>query len=144
MNNSTNPFPISGHIDNNGIISTTTASTITLCGNQLQWIKGNGAYYLNNLITTAGSDVKLARDLQIASPTTFTSTAVLVNGAQVLAEKQAGSIGLTVNNYLEGPGTAGTTPFATVISKMKMKTLRFGEGEIGDCVPMVQTTLYCS
>ena len=132
LNNSPNPFPISGHIDNNGIISTTVASTITLCGNKLQWIKGNGAYYLNNLITTAGSDVKLARDLQIAAPTTFSSTAVLVNGAQVLAEKQAGSIGLTVNNYLEGPGTARTTPFATAISKMKMKTLRFGEGEIGD------------
>ena len=132
LNNSTTPFPISGDMDNNGIIGTTTASTILLNGQQPQWIKGNGAYYINNVITAAGSDVKLTRDLQMAAPTTFSGSAIVVNGAQVLADSRSTNIGVTVNNYLEGPGTARTTPFATAISKMKMKTLRFGEGEIGD------------
>jgi hypothetical protein len=132
LNNSTQPFPISGDIDNNGIISTTAASAIVLGGQQLQRIKGNGAYYVNNVTTAAGSDVKLERDLQLSSTATFSPTAVVVNGAQVLADSRTSNVGVTVNNYLEGPGTVRTTPFATAISKMKMKTLRFGEGEIGD------------
>jgi alpha-L-arabinofuranosidase len=61
-----------------------------------------------------------------------TATAVVVNGAQVLSANAGMNVGVTTNNYLEGPGTPRTTPFATAIQKMKMKTLRFGEGEMGD------------
>lgn len=132
LNNSTRPFPVSGNIDNNGILSTAASSVLLLCGSQPQLVKGNGAYYVNNLITADGTDVKMARDLQLCSPATFSSTAVVVNGAQVLASNLTSNIGVTTNNYLEGPGTSRTTPFATAISKMKMKTLRFGEGEMGD------------
>ena len=132
LNNSTKLFSVSGNIDNNGIVSTAAASGFLLCGDAGQSVKGNGAYYLNNLITADGTDVSLSRDIQLVSPTTFSSTAVVVNGAQVLAGNCTPNIGTTTNNFLEGSGTSRTTPFATAIKKMKMQTLRFCEGEMGD------------
>ncbi|MBS1567636.1 MAG: hypothetical protein JST39_24850, partial [Bacteroidetes bacterium] len=132
LNNSTKLFPVSGSIANNGIISTSAASGFLLCGDTLQAINGNGVYYLNSLITAAGSNVSLTRDVQQASTTTYSGTAVVVNGAQVLAGNLTAAVGTTTNNFLEGSGTSRTTPFATAIKKMKMKTLRFCEGEMGD------------
>jgi hypothetical protein len=132
LNNSTKPFPVSGHIENNGVISATAASTFILCGSEPQYVKGNGAYYLNNLVTATGANVTLQRGVQMVTPATFSSSSVIINGAQVLAANCTPNIGVTTNNFLEGPGTPRTTSFATAISKMKMKTLRFGEGEMGD------------
>ena len=132
LNNSTKLFPVSGNMENNGIISTAAASGFLFCGDSPQFVKGNGAYYLNNLITASGSDVTLARDMQLFPPATYSSSATVINGAQVLAANLTANIGVTTNNFLEGSGTSRTTPFATAIKKMKMKTLRFGEGEMGD------------
>ena len=133
VNNSAKPFPVSGSITNNGIISTATASTMLLCGTAPQTVGGTGGYYLNNLIVADGADVNFSNNLKTVSTASFNSaTALLVNGSQVLAANPNVNIGLTTNNFLEGTGTARTTPFATAIRKMKMKTLRFGEGEMGD------------
>lgn len=133
LNNSTKPFPVSGNIENNGIISTSAASSsLLLCGDRLQSVGGNGAYYFNNFITANGSNVVLTRDLQMFPPASYSSTATIVNGAQVIVADLTSNIGVTTNNFLEGPGTPRTTSFPTAIKNMKMKTLRFGEGEMGD------------
>ncbi|AXY73099.1 hypothetical protein D3H65_03545 [Paraflavitalea soli] len=133
VNNSTKAFPISGNINNNGTISAAAAASFLLCGDTLQTVGGNGAYLLSNLIAASGSSVSLAAGLQMLPADTFsTTTAIVVNGAQVLSANATANVGVTTNNFLEGPGTPRTTSFATAIQKMKMKTLRFGEGEMGD------------
>lgn len=133
INNSPNPFPISGNITNNGTFSTAAASTIILCGTAPQSVSGTGNYFLNNLITADGSNVSLNKSITMLSASDFDSAgAVVVNGAQVVAASEGVNVGLTTNVFLEGAGTPRTTPFATAIRKMKISTLRFGEGEMGD------------
>ncbi|KAI9432245.1 hypothetical protein F5148DRAFT_1295809 [Russula earlei] len=133
INNSLTSFPVSGNITNNGNINTSVASTLLLCGTSHQTVGGTGNYFLNGLTAAVGTDVTLAHNIQMLSTTTFDSThAITVNASQVLSSAPNASVGVTMNNFLEGSGTTRTTSFPTAIKQMGMKTLRFQEGEFGD------------
>ncbi len=132
-NNSTTPFPVSGNMLNNGVFTTSAASTLLMCGEMQQTISGSGSYFVNQFIVSNVSDVILAQNVKLLSTTTFnSSSAVVIDGTQVLANNPSASLGLALNNFLEGPGTPRTTPFITAAKQMNMRTLRFPEGEFGD------------
>jgi len=59
---------------------------------------------------------------------------IIIDVNQVKADLTDVGLGLSVNHYLEHSGIQRTTPFAVVAKTMKLKSLRWPEGELGESV----------